>query len=656
MKVWPFGSSIGRSIVALTVILVSLILVRLAYGILSFPHLATEDNYQLLVYGNTIKAAGELFSSYGLIEPRVQAAPPLIPLFLAGWLYLAPGEDLTGMLIFAFVGQVLALVFIFMILRSIGLRYSWALAGSLLPLALYRFVWVTSLSAPDSLLVGLGAMSGWLFLQSVKDKSRTIYLASNFATLTVLSWIHNFGLLLAAISALAYLVVIAKDYSHRFLGHVLIGTSAWALISLPRLQLAASVYVPSVIHGAANPGILAGESFLESFLSYYGLFPLLVLVPLGVLFVLGLARTTRGIILFLLWFVANLTVLTIIPLSFSHISRYPLELLTPLVILIVTGLTLVYVRLKRLRIPFQSRPAQKVFASFLVLSLSVPLIHGALYEGPDLIEGGKDFLVSSYGVREGIGGFLRTEYPNSPILSMYYPSLLTGYGGLPSENLIDYAILAMNNDDLLAFALDRGISLFLFDRLSGLNYPFPERARDILSPQPLQLQEVHVWSTRAILYQVSLPKSYSVTSVLLSEPGLATQNLSAPGFQVIDGGPHGLIRPGEYSFRVLESTEGSVVVPVGANHQNATLLFSVALRMPPDAHVNLNITCEGREVGEKSIVAPSTSTQVWWFDYYSIELGPLASSCSALTLSIQTDAPGAVHLHRLQLLAFGDLL
>ncbi len=627
----------------------SVILVRLLYNVLLFPYLATEDDYQLVIFGNTIYETGALNNPFASLEPRVQNSPPLIPVLLAGFLLFAEGQGVLGMHLFAFVGQVVTVYFIFRILHTIGIRYSFAIAGSLAPLAFSRFVLVTSLSAPDSLLVGLGAASGWLFLMSLKERHQGMYLFANFAVLVTLAWLHNFGILLAGISLLSYLLVLLLDFNRTFLMYILIGSVAWAVLVLPRLVFVLTVYGSGVGFGISDPSVLAGVPFLESLRSYYGYIPLLLLVPLGGLVTLTLRKRMKGVILFPLWLVLNIAILAIIPRAFSHFSRYPLQFIVPLSVLVVLGLLGVGGTLSRLNLTTGLRRVRKHLAVSIVLLLLTPVLFVAATEGVAFVDGTRQALTTSKGLRGEIGATLGTIYVGSPVLYMYWPSILEGYGGMPSEDLVDYAVLARNNENIVEVALETGISLFLYDRLTGTNYPFSDGARDLFDHESLRLEQLERWTNRAVLYRIVMPTVRSFISIDVSQPDFVSTNFSSIRVQDIQGDVHGLLRPEQYPFRSMESNRASVQLTTGETLDGSRIIFFIAARMPTDSRLNINVTCGGSVLGELQILQLRTSGYVWWFNFHSIELETSGTQCESLDLSLETDAPGNVDIHKFQI-------
>ncbi len=630
----------------ITVALVALYVARSVYGILDFPYLGTEDNYQLLLYGTTIYETGLIQNQFASIEPRVQNSPPVIPLLLAGFLHLAPSQGVLGILLIALLAQVATLYFIFRILRSVGLGYPWATLGMLIPLAFWRFAWVSSLSAPDSLLIALSAASGWLFIESVKERIRPSHLLANFAILAFLSWTHNFGILLSTISILAYLLVIGLNFDRVSGVSLAVGTSAWAVAVLPRLFLVISIYFPSVQVSVANPSVLAGLPFLATIPSYFGSVAILLLVPIGILSMIMMVKRTRGMFLFPVWMGLDLLVLAVIPWSFSHVSRYPLEFLVPIVVLMVIGLAWIYANLRVSTDTLGPRGVRRHLVIVIIAVLLAPLVVTAVSDAQSYGPGSKSFLINSYGLRQEIGQVLQSSYADDSILYIYWPSLITGYGGLPSENLIDFTTIIQNNENVVEVVLERQIHLFLYDRLSGTYHPFAERGRDLLNGQFIRLEEVHTWNAGAILYRIVHPDSYFIESVLASEPDLSGENLSGVQIQRIDAGPHGLIRPGEYPYRVLEAERGSLSLPLRNIEENSTILLSLAVNMPQGATLELTVHCGSRQLGDITIVP---STLVWWFDYHSTEFQLMAGDCDALDLHLQTDAPGQVNIHKIQM-------
>lgn len=643
------SSSVALLVLPGFVAVASVILVRLLYNVLLFPYLATEDDYQLVIFGNTIYETGALNNPFAALEPRVQNSPPLIPVLLAGLLLFAEGQGVLGMHLFAFVGQVVTVYFIFRILHTIGIRYSFAIVGSLAPLAFSRFVSVTSLSAPDSLLVGLGAASGWLFLMSLKERHQRMYLFANFAILVTLAWLHNFGILLAGISLLSYLLVLLLDFNRTFLMYILIGSAAWAVLVLPRFVFVLTVYGTGVAFGISDPSVLAGVPFLESLRSYYGYIPLLLLVPLGGLFVMTFRKRMKGVVLFPLWLVLNITILAIIPRAFSHFSRYPLQFIVPLSVLVVLGLLGIGGTISRLNLTAGLRRFRKHLAVSIVLLLLIPVLFVAATEGVALVDGARQALTTSKGLRGEIGATLGTSYVGSPVLYMYWPSILEGYGGLPSEDLVDYAVLAKNNENIVEVALETGISLFLYDRLTGTNYPFSDGARNLFDHESLRLEQLEKWTNRAVLYRIVMPTVRSVISIDVSQPDFVGTNFSSIRVQDIQGDVHGLLRPEQYPFRSMESTRASARLATGETLDGSRILFFIAARMPTDSRLNINVTCGGSVFGELQILQPRTSGYVWWFNFHSIELETSGTQCESLDLWLETDAPGNVEIHKFQI-------
>lgn len=642
------GSGVATSVIPVLVAFTAVFAVRMLYGILYFPYLGTEDNYQLLVYGTSVHQTGQLLNEYASLEPRIQNVPPLIPLFLAGFLLFAPGQAVTGMLILAFMGQVVTLYFIFRILHSLGLSFSWAVLGSLLPLLSYRFVWVTSLSTPDSLLVALGALSGWLFVKSLRNGFQPIYLVANFATLVVLTWTHNFGVLLGGIMATGYVLALALDYKRTFFLYLVAGTGAWAALILPRLVFVTGLYQTGTTTGLSDPTLLAGMPFVVSIPSYYGEVLILLLLPLGILSILSARNRTRGIVLFPLWLGLNVLILAVIPDSFSHRSRYPLQFLVPLAVVMGVGLSWIYALTLRLHFPPGLRRIRKHIAIGLVAAFLTPAVFALAAEAPPSLSRGKDFLAGSYGLRETIGRTLSADYPDASVLYRYWPSLITGYGGLPSINLIDFVVLAKNNENIVEVALERKVSHFFFDRLSGSVYPFDEKARDLLDLQSVGLEQVQMWNARAVLYQIIQPENFIKETVLASQPAFSGENMSSLQTLRVDGRAI-TVRPAEYAYRTLESPRGSLNIQLTDDWGNGTRLFFLAANMPSGARLDLAVSCGGREVANKTILQPVSTTQVWWFDYHPLEFILEASGCASLHVDLETDSPGQVDIHKVQI-------
>ncbi|KAF5034074.1 hypothetical protein DSECCO2_600000 [anaerobic digester metagenome] len=615
-----------------------LILTRYAIGLLFFSHFVTEDVYSNAIFSSTIFRTGNLYNEFSLIEARVQDLPPLIAVLGALMANFGINDIEKCYHLLPYLFQFFTLMAIYLIGKELISNNISGFTFSIIYIfSAYNLLWITSFSPVDSAMVMLSSISSYFFIKYLTNNN-LMYFILSFATCGTLSMAHNFGNIFAAFLILSFILIILirertiiAPFKLSNLKFVIIGPLVWIIFGgIFTLIKSLSIYLPGIDYNLSGGNTSYGLDYLEIIWNF---FPQLIIITaiLGCSIVLLKMKKDQLGILFIIWLFFNIIALMIIPVSYSHKSRYPFQFIPALALLSGVFIFYIYSWTARVKHKKIANGIKTIFIAFVLILLIVPIYNSI----PDY-NNYKRWVSESYGLREQMGDYMREEIGEARIMYIYWPSFVLHYSEVPVSCLTDYSIIIQNSENLARTFTEDQTEYFIYDSLSGYYYHYPSIALRLVDCPFIDLEVENKFNSKAIIYSTNISDGLNwVTYDIDTLQGL---NLSDAEEYIINEDAHGIIKQKTISYKQPINTDCHLIIPDDGSIEGAISIF-LKIKMTPDAKFNATLWSKDSLVGNLTVNGGHLKGWEWFFEFYRIDVQDKIKS--DLTIKI-TDIQGSV--------------
>jgi hypothetical protein len=606
------------------------------FGLLFFEHFATEDVYSNLIFSDTISKSGYIFNEFARMEARVGDSPPLLALISSILNSISPIGNENWFKILPYIFQAFSVAIVYAIgMNLFQDRFLPFFMSFLFIFGSYNVLWVTSFSPVDALLVLLLTGSTFFFVKFWRTR-KTAHLILCFASCGCLSLAHNFGNVFVAMLIVGYIFVsLVVEKKPRYLISkknfflILLGISFWFIFGgALTFFKAVAIYLPGVSYSFTNEPVFLGTEYLALLPSFFQI-SLLLTTILGSLLAIYYRKIYPVILFFMIWLVLNLIILMIIPASYSHRSRYHLQFFPAIILLSSFFVYILFIRFEKIR--FQSRKYLRfLFIIILIVLLVLPIINYA----PNYANF-KRWVSESYGLRSVAGEFTKEAIGQESILYIYWPSFVHSYSLVPSSNLYDFSVMIQNSENVAERCYEIDAKYFIYDKLSGYYYPFPDKGVELLKAPFINLTIFKFFNSKLIIYYIQFYNGIQWINIPAENDELVYLGFSDMKLYNISEDAHGIVK--KQSIAYYESTSKFCSIKLRSVNPDNLSFISVylKLKLSPSANITMSLRNEENVLDSVRITGTHLKGWEWWFEYYRLDFSKVLRGEFEITFEIQ---------------------